>query len=218
VPEYGGRIIKLVGDGSLSVFEPGDAADAVACVTRLRDDIRSMSTTSGLAVEMGANVHLATVALGTFGTVVPTEDVIGFGVIHTHRMGGGEGFRISEPVSANCRTSGAHRGASTNRPRSTRSRRNEGRYGACTPTVEKLRSRPLKIARAIRRPTVQAGAITANGSGAQGTFPDAGVAEHDRFRIGRATAALASVGFERAASTLTNAVCEMFGSAANAPA
>ena len=98
VPEYGGHIVKFVGDGCLAVFEPGDAADAVACVTRLRDDVRSMSAASELAVEMGANVHLATVVIGTFGTAVSTEDVIGLGVIHAHRMGGGEGIRISEPV------------------------------------------------------------------------------------------------------------------------
>jgi hypothetical protein len=46
---------------------------------------------------MGANVHLSVVAEGEFG---PDKryDVMGTGVMHTFRMGSGEGIRISEPV------------------------------------------------------------------------------------------------------------------------
>jgi len=99
VPLYGGRIVHFMGDGFLAVFESESAADAVACVVSLRDDVQTMAVASGLAVEMGANVHLATVATGVFGAMsVPTDDVIGMGVIHTNRMGGGAGIRISEPV------------------------------------------------------------------------------------------------------------------------
>jgi hypothetical protein len=46
---------------------------------------------------MGANVHISTVAEGGFG-LHGTDEVVGMGVIHTFRMGGGAGTRISEPV------------------------------------------------------------------------------------------------------------------------
>ena len=53
----------------------------------------------GLALDVGANVHLATIVEGTFGAGSSAAfDVIGAGVLHAFRMGAGPGVRISEPV------------------------------------------------------------------------------------------------------------------------
>jgi class 3 adenylate cyclase len=54
---------------------------------------------SGLCFGVGANVHLSTVAEGELGADGDRRyDVIGAGVNHLFRMGGGAGIRISEPV------------------------------------------------------------------------------------------------------------------------
>ena len=95
----GGRVVKFSGDNCLAVFEPTAAADAVATAIALRHAVTSMGSERGLPMDLGANIHMATVAIGRFGSEsAPTDDVIGVGVIHTYRMGAGPGIRISEPV------------------------------------------------------------------------------------------------------------------------
>lgn len=95
--EHGGRVVKHLGDGCLVVFPAEGAVRAVDFVESLRSQVEEMTTPSGARLGLGANIHLSTVADGEFG---PDRryDVVGAGVIHTFRMGGGEGVRISEPV------------------------------------------------------------------------------------------------------------------------
>jgi class 3 adenylate cyclase len=97
VAEHGGRVVKLLGDGCLIVFPADRALDAVDFVDELRGQVEGMTTPSGNRLGLGVNLHLSTVAEGEFG---PDRryDIVGAGVIHTFRMGGGEGIRISEPV------------------------------------------------------------------------------------------------------------------------
>ena len=95
--DHGGRVVKHLGDGCLVVFPADQAVDAVDFVESLRSHVEDMATPSGGRLGLGANIHLSTVAEGELG---PDRryDVVGAGVIHTFRMGGGEGIRISEPV------------------------------------------------------------------------------------------------------------------------
>jgi adenylate cyclase len=97
VIERDGKVVKYLGDGCLAVFPAGDVVAAVDAVEALAPLVDSMATEFGLDMAMGANVHLSVVADGEFG---PDRryDVVGAGVIHTFRMGGGRGIRISEPV------------------------------------------------------------------------------------------------------------------------
>jgi adenylate cyclase len=99
VAARGGRVVKFSGDNCLAVFDAVAARNAVGCAVGLRDAVWSLATDEGLDLDLGANVHLATVATGRFGGEwAPSDDVIGVGVIHTYRMGAGPGIRISEPV------------------------------------------------------------------------------------------------------------------------
>lgn len=93
----GGSIVKFLGDAVLAVFPPDRAADAVVAVQSLEVVVRRLCDEYGVDLELGANVHLSTVAEGQFG-VDERYDVIGAGVNHTFRMGAGPGIRISEPV------------------------------------------------------------------------------------------------------------------------
>jgi class 3 adenylate cyclase len=97
LPEHGGRVVKLIGDGCVAVFEPDDALRALDAVDALRAEVRTLGARHNTRIDMGANIHMSTVAEGAFGRQ-GTYDVIGMGVIHTFRMGGGAGTRISEPV------------------------------------------------------------------------------------------------------------------------
>lgn len=94
---HGGRVVKLMGDGCLSVFPAERAVDAVDAVVEIEQRVAAAAGESGLDLELGANVHLSVVAEGEFGPD-GVYDVMGAGVIHTFRMGGGPGIRISEPV------------------------------------------------------------------------------------------------------------------------
>jgi len=98
VADHGGRVVKYSGDNCLAVFEPEAALEAVRFVLALRDGVAGMGRDLGLDIELGANVHLATVAAGTFGVAPAVDDIMGMGVVHVHRMGSGVGIRISEPV------------------------------------------------------------------------------------------------------------------------
>jgi adenylate cyclase len=97
ISSHGGRVVKFVGDGCLAVFEPDDAVRAVEAVEQLRARVRSIGSEHGADLDLGANVHVSTVAEGDFG-LHGAYEVVGMGVVHTFRMGSGAGTRISEPV------------------------------------------------------------------------------------------------------------------------
>jgi class 3 adenylate cyclase len=95
--QHGGRVVKFVGDGCMAVFEPEDVLRALDAVEVLRSRVQALGGDHGLDMDMGANIHLSTVAEGEFGAP-GVYDIVGIGVVHTFRMGGGAGTRISEPV------------------------------------------------------------------------------------------------------------------------
>jgi adenylate cyclase len=97
IGEHGGRVVKFVGDGCLAVFEPAEVLAALQAVEALRARAGAVGTDYGVMLELGANVHLATVAEAEVGPDGSYE-VVGMGVIHAYRMGNGGGTRISEPV------------------------------------------------------------------------------------------------------------------------
>ena len=97
VSHHGGRVVKFVGDGCLAVFEPDDVLQALDAVNELGLRVRALGAEHDLEMELGANVHLSTVAEGAFG-LDGAYEIVGMGVIHVFRMGGGGGTRISEPV------------------------------------------------------------------------------------------------------------------------
>jgi adenylate cyclase len=99
VESRGGRVVKFVGDGCLAVFPEDAAPVAVACAGDFAGIARDLGGDFGVALGVGANVHLATVVEGSFGAGASCGfDVMGAGVLHAFRMGAGEGVRISEPV------------------------------------------------------------------------------------------------------------------------
>ncbi|HUR78929.1 MAG TPA: hypothetical protein VMZ22_13360 [Acidimicrobiales bacterium] len=97
IVDHGGRVVKYLGDGCLAVFPPDAAVAAVDAIDVLRARVADLASGSGLALELGANIHLCTVAEGEFG-IDDRYDVMGLGIVHTFRMGSGAGARISEPV------------------------------------------------------------------------------------------------------------------------
>ena len=97
VGRAGGRVVKFVGDGCLAAFEPDEALAALETIDALAERVRHLGAGHGLAMDVGANVHLATVAEVRLGSGAVAE-LVGPGVVHTYRMGGGAGVRISEPV------------------------------------------------------------------------------------------------------------------------
>jgi class 3 adenylate cyclase len=97
IPHAGGRVVKFVGDGCLAAFGEDDALAALGAVDEMAARVRTLGAARGLTMDVGANVHLASVAEAQLGHE-QTPDVIGMGVVHTFRMGGGPGVRISEPV------------------------------------------------------------------------------------------------------------------------
>ncbi|HEX8803047.1 MAG TPA: hypothetical protein VF743_02605 [Acidimicrobiales bacterium] len=97
VSRHGGRVVKFVGDGCLAVFEPGDVPQALEAVEALGSRVGALGVEHDLELELGANVHVSTVAEGAFG-LDGAYEVVGTGVIHVYRMGRGAGTRISEPV------------------------------------------------------------------------------------------------------------------------
>jgi len=97
ISQHRGRVVKFVGDGCLAVFEPDDVLGAVDAVAAVRGAVRRLGADHNLDMDVGANVHLSTIAEGEFG-LRGAYEVVGTGVIHAYRMGGGAGTRISEPV------------------------------------------------------------------------------------------------------------------------
>jgi class 3 adenylate cyclase len=97
ISERGGRVAKYIGDGCLAVWPPDRAVDAVDAVEALGIEVRELAVDHGIDLEMGANIHICTVAEGEFGPD-RVYDIFSVGLIHTFRMGSGAGIRISEPV------------------------------------------------------------------------------------------------------------------------
>jgi class 3 adenylate cyclase len=117
VAAHGGRVVKFSGDNCLAVFDPVAAPEAVACAVAVRDAVQSMGRDSQLDLDLGANVHLATVVTGSFGVgSAATDDVVGVGVIHTYRMGAGPDPHQRTRVSQASQFLSGHRGASINLP------------------------------------------------------------------------------------------------------
>ena len=99
VEQHGGRAVKFVGDACLAVFRDTAGPAAVACAADLTEAVRLLGRQFGVDLDVGANVHLAVVVEGEFGSGPSRSfDLIGAGVIHVFRMGSGPGIRISEPV------------------------------------------------------------------------------------------------------------------------
>jgi adenylate cyclase len=99
VEDHGGRVVKFVGDGCLALFDENAALAAVGCARELGVAVRELGSEFGISLDVGANVHMATIIEGEYGEGRSAAfDVIGAGVIHAYRMGGGPGIRISEPV------------------------------------------------------------------------------------------------------------------------
>lgn len=97
VDQAGGRVVKFVGDGCLAAFEPTRVLSALEAVDAISARVAGIGAERGLALEVGANVHMANVAEVTLGSGAVPE-LVGIGVVHTYRMGGGPGLRISEPI------------------------------------------------------------------------------------------------------------------------
>jgi adenylate cyclase len=97
IDQRGGRIIKLIGDGVLAVFDEEAAVAAVDCALAVEAEYARTAAARRHGTAIGANLHLATVAEGAFGPDA-RPDVVGAAVNHVFRMGGGAGVRISEPV------------------------------------------------------------------------------------------------------------------------
>ena len=91
----GGRIVKWLGDACLAVFPVDRTTDAVSSVEAVE-----ARCDRELDKQLGASVHVATVAAGMIGPEgARGYDVIGSGVNHLFLMRRGRvEFRISEPV------------------------------------------------------------------------------------------------------------------------
>jgi adenylate cyclase len=94
VQAHGGRMVKVMGDGCFAVFPAARCVDAVDAGHALLSLDLGEPT-----LRMGIAIHLAEVASGELGPPGARRfDVVGAGVNHLFRMGGGAGLRISEPV------------------------------------------------------------------------------------------------------------------------
>jgi class 3 adenylate cyclase len=97
VAHHGGRVVKFDGDACLAVFAPENTVAALDTVELVDEWMQRCGETRGLPMEIGANVHLSTVAEVRLGADAVAE-LVGPGVVHLHRMGSGPGVRLSEPV------------------------------------------------------------------------------------------------------------------------
>ena len=94
-----GKIIKFMGDSVLARFVPGKAAEAVAAAVTLTTRVEKLAAEAGLAVSLGANLHLGTAVEAELGQGSSRRlDVVGRAVNQTFLLGKGPGIRISEAV------------------------------------------------------------------------------------------------------------------------
>ena len=95
----GGTVIKFMGDACLATFPPDQAGSAVEAVLELQSKIAVLARHHEVAIELGANVHMASAIEAEFGAGTRrTRDILGRGVNQTFLLGRGAGIRISEPV------------------------------------------------------------------------------------------------------------------------
>jgi len=94
---HGGRVVKFDGDACLAVFAPHDVVAALDTVELIERQVSHLHQKLGPAIEIGANLHLSTVAEVRLGAGAVSE-LVGQGVVHLYRMGAGPGVRLSEPV------------------------------------------------------------------------------------------------------------------------
>jgi adenylate cyclase len=91
---HGGRVVKFMGDGVFATFADAMCIDAIAAGRDLLSiDIGEPQLRPGVAI------HVAQVAAGEIGPPAHRQwDIVGVGVNHLFRMGGGPGLRLSEPA------------------------------------------------------------------------------------------------------------------------
>jgi class 3 adenylate cyclase len=97
VTGHGGRIVTFLGDGCLAVFPEGGGGAAIDAANDINKGLDAIRRDYGIDAEIGVNIHQSVVAEGDFEPD-GKYNVMGTGVIHTFRMGGGPGMRISEPI------------------------------------------------------------------------------------------------------------------------
>jgi adenylate cyclase len=103
VEQHGGRIVKFMGDGAFALFPDTAGLAAIAAGRALLDvgnvDESGPEGREDRSLRAGVSIHVAQVATGEIGPPSHRRfDVIGVGVNHLFRMGGGPGLRLSEPV------------------------------------------------------------------------------------------------------------------------
>lgn len=97
IEEQGGRIIKFLGDGVLSIFPPAAASETVSAAITMQRAIADLALEIGLEVRLGANIHFGEAVATEFGTGSSRRyDVIGRTVNQTFLLGRGGGIRLSE--------------------------------------------------------------------------------------------------------------------------
>ena len=95
----GGDVIKFMGDACLAVFPVDHPMDAVESVREVQARLAAVAKGHQIPLELGANLHMASVIEGEFGTgSSKRKDILGRGVNQTFLLGRGPGIRISEPV------------------------------------------------------------------------------------------------------------------------
>ncbi len=99
ISEGGGRIIKFMGDSILARFPAEEATKAVAAAVSLSTQIDRLAEDEGLAMSLGANLHLGSAVEEELGQGPSRRvDLVGRAVNQTFLLGRGPGIRISEPV------------------------------------------------------------------------------------------------------------------------
>jgi len=97
IEEHGGKIIKCMGDGVLSIFPADAASETVAAATTMQRAVAELSLDAGLDCKLGANIHFGEAIAAEFGTGPSRRfDVIGRTVNQTFLLGRGTGIRLSE--------------------------------------------------------------------------------------------------------------------------
>lgn len=95
----GGTVVKFMGDSCLAVFPPSEAPQCAEAVVELRARVEILGVKYGIAISLGANLHIADVVEGDFGAGANRRaDIVGRGVNQTFLLGGGPDIRVSEPV------------------------------------------------------------------------------------------------------------------------
>ena len=96
---HGGTILKFMGDGCLATFLPEATVEAVGGALELQRAVDDLAKRYQLRLVLGANIHVAVVVEGSFGTGQSRRrDIVGRGVNQTFLLGRGPGIRLSEQV------------------------------------------------------------------------------------------------------------------------